>query len=318
MALAFSLKNDLTIALILAIVHLGLSAGFATGMLGPGSAIQKIPVVNVITDPSNYLTISLIACAAMVIILGLAVADVSQHKIPTDLNEQGKKSTSCQNPPCYCIDTDFFEQKTGTQCTTDMDCTKDPEFVGYCDTDKTYKPECHPGSATVLTKGGKNKNMTQLKIGDLVFNGKDFEPIIGFSRNEPDTISTFYEFVTENDHKLQITATHLLYANGELKLPMHVEVGDVFETQNGPSKVSSIDLRQMKGLYHPKTASTKLYVNGVKTSVLLDDYVGIPDFNKNLVSMQALVYNECPKVLVNEIGTVIGPLAGKMFQTVVV
>ena len=80
MALAFSLKNDLMIALLLAIVHLGLSAGFATGMLGPGSAIQKIPVVNVITDPSNYLTISLIACVAMTIILALAVADVDQHK----------------------------------------------------------------------------------------------------------------------------------------------------------------------------------------------------------------------------------------------
>ena len=93
MALAFSLKNDLTIALILAIAHLGLSAGFATGMLGPSSFVQKIPVVNVITDPSNYLTISLIACAVMTIILALAVADVDQHKKElTDLGESAMKS----------------------------------------------------------------------------------------------------------------------------------------------------------------------------------------------------------------------------------
>ena len=260
MALAFSLKNDLTIALILAIVHLGLSAGFATGMLGPGSAIQKIPVVNVITDPSNYLTVSLIACVAMTIILGLAVADVDEH------------------------DSDDEHDSTGL----------------HAYWNKTFKSgwhthKCHPGSAFVTTIEG-TKTMAKLKVGDMVWNGEIFEPVVGFSVYRPNSKSLYYDFVTENGHTLNITGMHYLYANGEKKLPKDVKVGDVFETASGLSKVKNIGFVELDGTYHPHTPSKKLYVNGVKTSVLSLEEIG-NDWKECVSSVQTLAYKMLPKTL---------------------
>ena len=74
------LKTDLTIGLILAVVHLVLSGGFAAGMLGPESFVQKIPIINFLTNPNHYLAISITACVAMVIIMGIAVYDDEDKK----------------------------------------------------------------------------------------------------------------------------------------------------------------------------------------------------------------------------------------------
>ena len=69
------LKTDLIIGLILACVHLVLSGGFAAGMLGSDSIVQKIPGLNLLTNPNHYLAISITACVAMVIIMAIAVYD---------------------------------------------------------------------------------------------------------------------------------------------------------------------------------------------------------------------------------------------------
>lgn len=69
------LKTDLTIGLILAIVHLVLSGGFAAGMLSSDSFVQKIPGLNLLTNPNHYLAISIAACVGMVIIMAIAVYD---------------------------------------------------------------------------------------------------------------------------------------------------------------------------------------------------------------------------------------------------
>ena len=74
-----------------------------------------------------------------------------QHQ--PDPTSEGK-STSCQDPPCYCIQTYtyFSEQNTGIKCTTDEECMKnDPEFVGYCGTDKTYEPILKPSNTDTNT-----------------------------------------------------------------------------------------------------------------------------------------------------------------------
>lgn len=44
-------------------------------MLGPQAYVQKIPVINLLTNPDHYLAISVTACVAMVIIMGIAVYD---------------------------------------------------------------------------------------------------------------------------------------------------------------------------------------------------------------------------------------------------
>jgi hypothetical protein len=69
------LKTDLTIGLVLACVHLILSGGFVMRIFGPGSIVGKIPLINMLVDPNHYLSISIVACALMVIIMGIAVYD---------------------------------------------------------------------------------------------------------------------------------------------------------------------------------------------------------------------------------------------------
>ena len=49
----------------------------------------------------------------------------------------------------YCIKTytDLPDENTGIECTTDKECMQDPEFVGYCGTDKTtYEPILKPSN----------------------------------------------------------------------------------------------------------------------------------------------------------------------------
>jgi hypothetical protein len=71
------LKADLVIGLILASVHLLLSGGFAAGFFRTETSFPRtIPGIGAIFNPDNYLTVSITACVAMVIILGVAVYDV--------------------------------------------------------------------------------------------------------------------------------------------------------------------------------------------------------------------------------------------------
>ena len=122
---------------------------------------------------------------------------------------------------------------------------------------------CHPGSAFVTTIEG-TKTMAELKVGDMVWNGEIFEPVVGFSMYKPNSKSVYYDFVTENGHTLNINALSIC----QWQLPKDVKVGDVFETASGLSKVKNIGFVELDGIYHPHTPSKKLYVNGVKTSVL--------------------------------------------------
>ena len=173
-------------------------------------------------------------------------------------NGVGANGTNCN--------LDINDGKNCASCYSGYDRTEiyDIQGVYFCDT-------CHPSDATVVVQYAcdtglclAQRRMDDLNMGDMVETGSNvFEPVIAFThretREEPGKYLSF-EFANSS---LEISPTHYMYANGKRVLPIYVNKGDILS--NG-EKVEYVRIVYKKGSYHPHTWSTKLIVNGVKTS----------------------------------------------------
>ena len=81
--------------------------------------------------------------------------------------------------------------------------------------------KCHPGNSKVLVKvNGKVQNiqMNELKVGDKVWNGSNYEPVIGFTNLEPDVTTQYFRIETRNGKSIQISNGHYLLSSNNKAL----------------------------------------------------------------------------------------------------
>ena len=186
-------------------------------------------------------------------------------------------SDACNYNPDATKDDDSCEYVLENECDCDgnvVDCAgvcggdAEENKNGDCitDDDDDDNSLCHPSCSTVRLQDGSIRKMSELQLNDMVWNGKDYEEVIGFSHADPDCFATYLEIKTEDNNKLYISPEHYLYANNELTLPKDVKVGDTVTTDK-ITKVSSIKEVILQGAYHPVTYSTDLVVDNILCSV---------------------------------------------------
>jgi hypothetical protein len=157
-----------------------------------------------------------------------------------------------------------------------------------CDGNLKYKSSpCFSAHATVNVLGQGNATpMHQLKIGDMVLTSKGhYSKVYSFGHKDSFGKTEYLQILSttmEKNHPLEITADHLLYANGQLVMAGDVKVGDFLVTPSGTdSVVVSIHKIESQGMYTPLTATGDIVVNGVLASNYAD--VGNKKFNVALM-----------------------------------
>jgi len=140
---------------------------------------------------------------------------------------------------------------------------------------------CFPANALVNINElvSPTRSVQDLNIGDEVLtmsaDGKLlYSPIVAFLDRAPLSMKSFLEVVTEDQHKLQLTPTHLIFTNDSSK-PVYasdVQIGSYVYTL-GPyghsvqlSKVTSVDMVSAVGMYAPLTKEGTVIVDGILAS----------------------------------------------------
>lgn len=130
-------------------------------------------------------------------------------------------------------------------------------------------PSCFSSRATVQVKGQGVTPMDELKIGDSVLVGDGtYGKVYSFSHKDSLRKATYIQISTNTmDKPLEISATHMLYANRKLVPAAQVKVGDFVASEQGlPVEVKSIRNVKRRGAYAPLTASGDILVNGIVAS----------------------------------------------------
>lgn len=122
-------------------------------------------------------------------------------------------------------------------------------------------PVCFPGDALVTIAGGLTKRMSNLQIGDRVLVAPgEFSEVLMFTHKLPKYSGEFVELKTK-EAAIQLTHSHLIYANEELVPAGRVKVGDSLKLMDG-SKGTVLDIGSvvMTGLYNPQTTHRDIVV----------------------------------------------------------
>jgi hypothetical protein len=79
-------------------------------------------------------------------------------------------------------------------------------------------------------------------------------------------VRNFVRINSAAGHVITLTANHYTYSNGKLTAPSAIEKGDILDTLDGQSIVSSVENAREVGLYAPVTMHGYLVVNRVIVS----------------------------------------------------
>ena len=151
--------------------------------------------------------------------------------------------------------------------------------ISQCDGDSGGGGDCFPPSATVYARNSSSPVVIEnLQIGDdvLTMNADGqliYSPIIAFLDRVPSSIINYVQIITESNHKLLITASHLMFRN-DSSMPLYasdISPGDYIFTLDvnnniKHSKVTHITTMTAVGKYAPLTAEGTLIVDGVLAS----------------------------------------------------
>ena len=152
--------------------------------------------------------------------------------------------------------------------------------ISYCDGDSGGGGGgCFPPSATVYTRNSSSPVVIKnLQIGDdvLAMNADGqllYSPIIAFLDRVPSSVINYIQIMTESNHKLLVTASHLMFTNDSIK-PLYasdISLGDYIFTLDANnnvkhSKVIQITTKTAIGKYAPLTAEGTIIVDGVLAS----------------------------------------------------
>lgn len=149
------------------------------------------------------------------------------------------------------------------------------QVISQCDEDSGGGGGCLPHSATVSSSPVVIEN---LQIGDdvLAMNADGqliYSPIIAFLDRVPSSIINYVQIMTESNHKLLITASHLMFRN-DSSMPLYasdISTGDYIFTLDvnnniKHSKVTHVTTMTAVGKYAPLTAEGTIIVDGVLAS----------------------------------------------------
>ena len=148
--------------------------------------------------------------------------------------------------------------------------------------EKIKEGGCYPGSAILIDKHGRKRQMQSLQIGEEVQvisnNEVRTEPVITFIHRQPEVMQEFLKITTKKNKVLKITEDHLLFVEKrgqETAIPARdVKVGDTVHLRgkHGVEKdtVQGISTVYEKGVYAPVTLSGTILVNDVHTSCYFD------------------------------------------------
>ncbi|MCO5595872.1 hypothetical protein L7F22_049923 [Adiantum nelumboides] len=160
---------------------------------------------------------------------------------------------------------------------------------------------CFPGDATVQTRHGPLKHMSELNVGDEIAvwgkgNHLTYQPVYAFGHKDATAIAMFLEITVEPmvatsasvvaapTSTLRLTPMHFLptatannvsinHIDALYKRAQDIKIGDIVwaakEQQEplGPCLVKEISVSRSQGLYNPLTMSGTIVVDGVVASV---------------------------------------------------
>lgn len=203
--------------------------------------------------------------------IDLTTTEPSTSMTPTNLpNDVSESQSTTPFPP-------------NTENSSALGDTSDPERAesGGATASESSSPTpkednpaaCFPAHATVRLEDGSEKAMENLQIGDrvLVAHPDTYSEVYFFSHAHADHASNFVSIRTGLDGVgLQLSARHLVYANGELVEAQHVRVGDKVLVAHDQREAAVVAVERIaaKGLYNPHTLHGDIIVNRVAASTL--------------------------------------------------
>mgnify|MGYP001077172210 CR=1 FL=1 len=139
--------------------------------------------------------------------------------------------------------------------------------------------KCFPGRSQVILHDGRTKQLSQLKIGDLVIVNENnvYEPVLAFIHASKENLFNYLAMeinssLSNTSSTLFVSPNHLIfdYDSGEARFAGKFQVGDRVQfIQNNkitPSEIINIELKQEQGFYAPLTPSGTIVVDGVVAS----------------------------------------------------
>ena len=145
--------------------------------------------------------------------------------------------------------------------------------------DMTFDYSCFPGRSQVTLPNGRLKQLSQLRIGDLVMvNQKHaYEPILTFIHVNKQQLFSYlamdiYSTLSNTSSTLFVSSNHLIfdYDSGEARFAGKFRVGDRLQfIQNNRitlGEIKNIELRQEQGYYAPLTPSGTIVIDGIVAS----------------------------------------------------
>lgn len=142
---------------------------------------------------------------------------------------------------------------------------------------------CFTGQSKVVLEDGRQKNMSQVTVGDRIQSVDDqgnlvYSEVLMFLDREPEEKTRFVSLKTEDGASLTLTASHLVYAGApdcwDLQCMSPVYAGNVEKGQNlmvrekslVASPVLSVTSSHQTGVFAPLTRAGNLVVDGVLAS----------------------------------------------------
>jgi len=162
------------------------------------------------------------------------------------------------------------------------------EIAGIC-------LDCFSGLSTVDVQGQGITRMDALKVGDAVLTADGtYSEVYSYGHFAPERKVEYLQIQTDVSRQnqqppLEISAEHLLYANGKLVPASQVKVGDALQESTTTAATAAavptqvvVSLRKVtrRGAYAPFTKSGNLVVNGVVAS----SYVAFPSAFESYLS----------------------------------
>jgi len=180
-----------------------------------------------------------------------------------------EKSQFCQDPL-------FLRGEAQSSESKESQCVEDSEVfdtIGDTIEQITQSLDCFSPLAQAIVKGKGKVSMNQIKVGDQVLTAKGhFEVIYSMDHRDPAKLADFvrvtYDSSTEEEHHLELTKNHMLFAVGNSKpIPAKkLKVGDEIYTVYGPRPIKNISSIIRAGVFNPLTADGTIVVDGIIAS----------------------------------------------------
>ncbi|CAN8073768.1 unnamed protein product [Agarophyton chilense] len=205
------------------------------------------------------------------------------------------------------IEIDLPEGSPERSVALDSEASPNPqelsEVSGVSNTDS-----CFPRNAIVHLSIGKDIEVQDLQAGHRVLSCESKSSVIYmFSHRTPSGLHMFLRIESVDNHTIELSPEHYIYANGRLVDAQNVNVGDRLRTLDGPSKVFKISKVHRPGLYAPHTLHGDIVVGRIVASTYtnaLPYWVAHPALEILRLPVRlgmtkepigSLLYNGCPK-----------------------